>query len=159
MFTRRCNPTLYLIGDLQIAAIATGSLVWLINLALVVLQAREYQYQKRKHQRSLRAKAKAKAGSIEDEISKAEKGEISSRKKIHHERKKAHSKSSLKSSLASQPTANTSVPSLTRPKRARTHSSVDQGVSGKLSKTGMPVLLRPRCKQRTAVRLKKQGGM
>jgi len=123
MFTRRCNPTLYLIGDLQIAAIATGSLVWLINLALVVLQAREYQYQKRKHQRSLRAKAKAKADFIEDEISKAEKGEISSRKKIHHERKKAHNKSSSKSSLASQPTANTSAPSPTRPKRARTHSS------------------------------------
>lgn len=123
MFTRRCNPTLYLIGDLQIAAIATGSLVWLINLVLIVLQAREYQYQKRKHQRSLRAKAKAKADFIDDEISKAEKGELSSRKKIHHERKKAHSKSSSKSSLASQPTANTSVPSLTQPKRARTTSS------------------------------------
>jgi len=123
MFTRECNPTLYLIGDLQIASIATGSLVWLINLVLVVFQVREYQYQKRKHQRSLRAKAKAKFGPIEDEISRAEKGEISNKKKIHPERKDPRSKMSSDLSLASQPTANNPCPSVTRPKRARTDSS------------------------------------
>ena len=122
IFTRACNPTLYLIGDLQIAAIATGSVVWLINLALIVLQAREYQYQKCKHQLSLRAKVKAKANYVGDEASRAEKGEISN-KKIHHERGQAHSKPSSKSSLTSQSGSSNFIPPLTRPKRARTNSS------------------------------------
>ncbi|KAK5945903.1 hypothetical protein PMZ80_000042 [Knufia obscura] len=120
VFTRRCNPTLYLIGDLQIAAIATSSLVWLINLSLIVLQAREYQYQKHKHQRSLRAKAKAKFDFVEDEISKAEKGEYVTKKKIHHDKRKGHSKSPSDPSLVSQQASNISPPPLTRPKRART---------------------------------------
>lgn len=117
-FTRRCNPTLYLIGDLQIAAITTGSLVWVLNLALIILQAREYQYQKRKHQRSLRAKAKAKFDVIEDEISKAEKGEYVTKKKIRYERRKGHSKASSDPSLVSEPA---SAASVTRPKRAHTN--------------------------------------
>lgn len=86
IFTRRCNPTLYLIGDLQIAAISISVLVWFVNLTLLVLQTREFQYQKRKQQKSLRAKARAKLEIIDDELSRAEKGHSPTRKKIHYER-------------------------------------------------------------------------
>lgn len=88
VFTRRCNPTIYLIGDLQIAAISTGSLVWILNLIIFVLLIREHLYQKRRHQRSIRARAKAKLDMIEDEMSRAEKGTSSTQKKIHLDRNK-----------------------------------------------------------------------
>lgn len=125
VFTRRCNPTLYLLGDLQIAAISAASLVWLLNLVILVLQTRDYQYQKRKHQRSLRSKARSKLGLIEDEISRAEKGLSSTRKKIHHDRQRSHTKSPSTPSLIA-----TEVPRVTRPARARTTINGVRGAEG-----------------------------
>lgn len=129
VFTRRCNPTLYLIGDLQIAAISTSVLVWIINLILLVLQIREFQYQKRKHQRSLRTKAKAKLEIIDDELSRAEKGHSPTKKKIHHERKersghvRTNSDPSTHSSAYSEAVSKTALttPPVTRPTRAYTN--------------------------------------
>lgn len=115
VFTRRCNPTLYLLGDLQIAAICAASLVWLLNLVILVLQTRDYQYQKRKYQRSLRSKARSKLDLIEDEISRAEKGLSSTRKKIHHDRQRVHARSPSTLSLTA-----TETPRVTRPARAHT---------------------------------------
>lgn len=84
IFTRKCNPTLYIIGELQIAAITLASVVWLLNVILCIFAARDLQHQKRKLARSLRAKAKAKQEWIEDDLSKAEKGDWYDNKKIHH---------------------------------------------------------------------------
>lgn len=130
VFTRKCNPTIYLIGDLQIAAICTGALVWFLNLILLVLQAREFQYQRRKHQRSLRAKAKAKFDLLDDDISRAEKGQSPTKKKIHHERRErpgGHAKADSDPSTQSQASLNTDssmpAPLITRPKRAYTAPS------------------------------------
>ena len=78
IFTRKCNPTLYIIGDLQIAAITLASTVWLLNVVLCVFAARRYQHQKRKLARCLRAKAKTKQEWIEHDLSRAEKGGWSS---------------------------------------------------------------------------------
>lgn len=117
VFTRRCNPTLYLLGDLQIAALSTASLVWLLNLLILALQARDYQYQKRKHQRSLRSKARSKLDLIEDEMSRAEKGLPSTRKKVHYDRQRLHAKPSSTPSLAHTPVP---APRVTRPARAHT---------------------------------------
>lgn len=73
VFTRKCNPTLYMIGDLQLAAISISALVWVINLILIVFQAREHQYLKRKLSRSLRAKARAKLDLLEEDVETKEK--------------------------------------------------------------------------------------
>lgn len=83
IFTRKCNPTLYVLGDLQIAAITLASIVWLLNVTLFLFAAKSYQHQKRKLARSLRAKAKAKHEWIEEDLSKLEKGN-GYNKKIHH---------------------------------------------------------------------------
>ncbi|KAJ9657426.1 hypothetical protein H2198_004301 [Neophaeococcomyces mojaviensis] len=144
VFTRRCNPTLYLIGDLQIAAVATGSLVWLLNLVLFTLQLREHQYQKRKLQRSLRAKAKAKLDIIieEDELSRSEKGV--STKKIHHTRRtKSHAKSSSESSLTSTIPSTNGPQHLTRPTRAATTTLPRPNMSGTGTGNTAP-LVRPK---------------
>lgn len=119
IFTRRCNPTLYLLGDLQITAISSAALVWLLNLIIFVLQIRDRQYQKRRQQRSLRAKARSKLDLIEDEMSRAEKGTSPAPKKIHHERRKRHGKSSSDSSLPS-----TKESLVTRPARALTQPNI-----------------------------------
>lgn len=122
-FTRRCNPTLFLLGDLQIAAISTSSVVWLLNLIILVLQIRDHRYQKRKLQRSLRAKAKSKLGVIEDEMGRAEKGVSSHPKKVHHERRQRHVKSPSAPSACSS-----EMPRVTRPVRARTLSNVKEDI-------------------------------
>lgn len=125
IFTRKCNPTLFLLGDLQITAISTASLVWLLNFIILVLQIRDHQYQKRKFQRSLRSKARSKLDLIEDEISRAEKGVSSAPKKIHHEKQRGHVKSS------SVPLASSAgAPQVTRPVRAHTLSDVREEVEG-----------------------------
>lgn len=123
VFTRGCNPTLFLLGDLQITAISTSSLAWLLNLIILVLQIREHQQQKRRLQRSLRAKARSKLDLIEDEMSRAEKGGSSSSKKIHHEKRRGHSKSPS----APLPPS-TQMAHVTRPVRAHTLSNVKEEV-------------------------------
>ena len=134
VFTRKCNPTLYLLGDLQLAAIAAGSLVWLLNLILLVLQAREHQYQKRKHQRSLRAKAKAKMDWVEDEWSRAEKGaHHGPKKKIHHERRRAPS--GPPHVTRSDSSADPSQSNVTRPKQAHTIARPDLSRNDSTSST------------------------
>lgn len=115
VFTRRCNPTLYLLGDLQIVAVSSAGLVWLLNFVILILHVRERQHEKRRQQRSLRAKARSKLDLMEDELSRSEKGVSSKRKKIHHERKEGHLKSSSDTSLPA-----TSNSGLTRPSRAYT---------------------------------------
>lgn len=124
MFTRQCNPTLYMIGGLQIAAVVIGSLVWLLNLIILTLHLREYQYQKRKLQRSLRAKAKARLEALESDMSRAEKGDYSiEHKKIHHhkkERKHDKLRSDPNSKSGSQTTIKSDLPPVTRPHRAYT---------------------------------------
>lgn len=125
VFTRQCNPTLYVIGGLQIAAIVVGSLVWLVNLIILSLHLREHRYQKRKLQRSLRAKAKARLEALEDNLSLAEKGDYSTRhKKIHCDKKeKRHEKSNSDSNSNAQTTTTSEAPILTRPHRAYTTPS------------------------------------
>lgn len=48
LFTRQCTPTLYLLGDLQIAAITLGGLVWATQFFLVIVQIKTYQRVKRR---------------------------------------------------------------------------------------------------------------
>lgn len=123
VFTRKCNPTLFLLGDLQITAIATSSLVWLLNFIVLVLQIRDRQHEKRRHQRSLRAKARSKLDLIEDEMSRAEKGVPLSSKKIHHEKRRGHRTSPSASIPSSAQMAR-----VTRPVRAHTLSNVQDQV-------------------------------
>lgn len=121
ILTKQCNPTLYLIGGLQIAAIAIGSFVWLLNLIILTLHLREYQYQKRRLQRSLRAKAKARLEALESDLSRAEKGDhSSSQKKIHHEKKERRHQRSHSGSDGPHTSTRNDLSSVTRPHRAYT---------------------------------------
>lgn len=48
LFTRRCTPTLYILGDLQIAAITLGGFVWIAQSILLVMQIKVYRRVKRR---------------------------------------------------------------------------------------------------------------
>lgn len=119
VFTQKCTPTLFLLGDLQITAISTSSFVWLLNLTILALQLRDRQYQKRRLQRSLRAKARSKLDLVEDEMSRAERGIAPSAKKIHHEKRR----NQVRSPSVPRPVPPGEIPRVTRPVRARTLSN------------------------------------
>lgn len=124
VFTQKCTPTLFLLGDLQITAISTSSFAWLLNLTILALQLRDRQYQKRKLQRSLRAKARSKLDLIEDEMSRAEKGIASSAKKIHHEKRR----NQVRSPSVPRSAPYGEIPRVTRPVRARTLSNAKEDI-------------------------------